>query len=55
MSQKLKDQTKIAALLNKHQTYTKLCRLLLTCWVFCHSNNVLQNISDEKSLKNLIK
>ena len=40
-SQTLYDQITVAALLNKHQTYTKLYMLLLTFGVLCHSNNVL--------------
>jgi len=30
----LEDQIKVAAYLNKHQTYTKLYMSLLTCWWF---------------------
>ena len=33
-SNTLQDQSKVAALSNKHQTYTKLYRLLLTCCCF---------------------
>jgi uncharacterized protein YerC len=47
----LEDQIKVAALLNTHQTYTKLYILLLTFAVFCHINNVLLTFIALKVIK----